>query len=285
MWVFETDSEGRLLWENSYDLAGCDLAFCGIQCNDGCFVVSGMTSSGFGGDLWLAKIGLDAPDLVLTVDPYGMPIVIPATGGSFEFNIEVVNNELEPVQFDLWTYATLPGGTQYGPILHRDGISLAAQWAIARSFTQNVPEYAPAGDYTYDTYIGFYPDEVWAEDHFDFSKGAVMTGGSPVVDWDCRETGHGEQTEALPHTTALHSAHPNPFNPITVASYKLQVASFVNLAVYDVSGRKVAELVNGWREAGTHEVTFDATALAAGVYFCRIEAGDFSAVRKLVLMK
>jgi len=59
----------------------------------------------------------------------------------------------------------------------------------------------------------------------------------------------------------------------------------VNLSVYDVSGRLVAELVNSMRDAGVHEVTFDASNLASGIYLYRIEAGDFSAVRKMVLMK
>jgi hypothetical protein len=47
----------------------------------------------------------------------------------------------------------------------------------------------------------------------------------------------------------------------------------------------IAELVNGMREAGIHEVTFDASQLASGLYFYRIEAGDFSAVEKMILMK
>ncbi|HDH58030.1 MAG TPA: T9SS type A sorting domain-containing protein, partial [Bacteroidetes bacterium] len=70
-----------------------------------------------------------------------------------------------------------------------------------------------------------------------------------------------------------------------VLSYKLQDASIVNLSVYDISGRKVAELVNGWRDAGVHKVTFDSSGLASGVYIYRIHAGDFSATGKMVLMK
>lgn len=285
MWVFETDPDGNLLWENSYDLAGCDLAFSGVQCNDGCFVVSGMTSSGFGGDLWLAKIGLDSPDLVLMVDPYGIPIIIPTTGGTFDFNIEVFNNEPGSVQFDLWTYATLPGGMQYGPIMQREGAVLSAGASASRDFTQNVPANAPEGDYTYDTYVGIYPDEVWDEDHFDFSKSAITAVGSAIAGWDCRETGHGEQTEAMPHTTALHSAHPDPFNPSTVISYQLSDVSFVNLSVYDVGGRKVAELVNGWKDAGVHEVMLDGSDLTSGVYLYRLETNEFLSSGKMVLMK
>ena len=80
-------------------------------------------------------------------------------------------------------------------------------------------------------------------------------------------------------------AYPNPFNPSTVISYQLTVNSNVNLAVYDLGGRQVAELVSGWRDAGYHEVTFDASGLTSGVYIYQIRAGEYSASGKLMLMK
>ncbi|TKJ37231.1 hypothetical protein CEE37_14050 [candidate division LCP-89 bacterium B3_LCP] len=79
--------------------------------------------------------------------------------------------------------------------------------------------------------------------------------------------------------------HPNPFNPSAVISFQLQDASLVKLTVYDISGRLVTELVNGWRDAGAHEVTFNGSELASGIYIYRIQAGDFSAAGKMVLMK
>ncbi|KPL07661.1 hypothetical protein AMJ86_03510 [bacterium SM23_57] len=57
MWAFKTDANGSLLWEVIYDLALCDFAWCGIQTSDNGYVLTGMTSSGFGGNLWLAKLG------------------------------------------------------------------------------------------------------------------------------------------------------------------------------------------------------------------------------------
>ncbi|TKJ42178.1 hypothetical protein CEE37_00435 [candidate division LCP-89 bacterium B3_LCP] len=86
------------------------------------------------------------------------------------------------------------------------------------------------------------------------------------------------------------AVNPNPFNPTTVLKYKLQDASFVNFRVYDISGHLVAELVNGWRDAGVHEVVFDPTGagalhLASGIYLYRLEADVFSACGKMVLVK
>ncbi len=84
---------------------------------------------------------------------------------------------------------------------------------------------------------------------------------------------------------ALRQNVPNPFNPVTQISFDLPVASRVSLVIYDVHGKRVAELVNGPKAAGTHTVPFSAEHLASGIYFYRLVAGDYTAVRKMVLMK
>jgi hypothetical protein len=88
-----------------------------------------------------------------------------------------------------------------------------------------------------------------------------------------------------PKTFALSQNYPNPFNPTTVVSYRLPVASSVRLAVYDLLGREAAMLVNERKASGTYTVTFDASGLASGVYFCRLSAGDFVETKALLLMK
>jgi hypothetical protein len=93
----------------------------------------------------------------------------------------------------------------------------------------------------------------------------------------------------------LEQNYPNPFNPITNIRFSIpvetghldqsrQVAPSL-LRVYDVLGREVATLVNEQLQPGTYTVQFDATNLSSGVYYYRLEAGSFSATRKLVLMK
>lgn len=84
---------------------------------------------------------------------------------------------------------------------------------------------------------------------------------------------------------AMLDAYPNPFNASTVIRYELREASLVNLEVYDITGRLVAILVKGWREAGTHEVIFDGSSLASGIYIYRLSASNFAASGKMVLMK
>jgi hypothetical protein len=84
---------------------------------------------------------------------------------------------------------------------------------------------------------------------------------------------------------SLKSPYPNPFNPATTLSFDLPDAGFVKLAVYDISGRLVADLVDGWRDSGAHEVTFDASNLASGTYLAKLDAGAFSTTQKIVLVK
>jgi len=96
-------------------------------------------------------------------------------------------------------------------------------------------------------------------------------------------------TDTSPHSvipqTMTLSAYPNPFNPEAVINYKLQTTSKVTLAVYDVTGRKVATLVNGYRSAGSHEVTFNGSGFASGIYLVKLQGSEESRIQKLVLLK
>jgi hypothetical protein len=93
------------------------------------------------------------------------------------------------------------------------------------------------------------------------------------------------KVETRPVTYALFQNYPNPFNPTTVISYQLPTTGKVSLKIYDLLGREVETLGNGQMEAGLHQVSFDASNLAIGIYFYRIEAGKFTATKKLVLLK
>lgn len=88
-----------------------------------------------------------------------------------------------------------------------------------------------------------------------------------------------------PRSFSLGAAYPNPFNSRTVIPFSLGAAVTVKLAVYDLSGRQVALLVNGRREAGAHSVAFDASRLTTGIYLYRLDAGSFSSIRKVIVVK
>jgi len=89
----------------------------------------------------------------------------------------------------------------------------------------------------------------------------------------------------VPVQSMLAQNYPNPFNPSTTIRYGVAEKGHVSLAVYTTLGEKVAELVNGEREAGYYDVKFDARHLAAGVYFYRLVVGNFVQTNKLLLVK
>ncbi len=88
-----------------------------------------------------------------------------------------------------------------------------------------------------------------------------------------------------PATSSLFQNYPNPFNPSTTIQYAMPIRSHITLTVYNTLGQIVKELVNGEVEAGYHEVKFDASGLASGVYLYRMQAGSFVETRKLILLR
>ncbi|MFH1008873.1 MAG: T9SS type A sorting domain-containing protein, partial [Candidatus Latescibacterota bacterium] len=94
-----------------------------------------------------------------------------------------------------------------------------------------------------------------------------------------------EDAKTLPETFSLRQNAPNPFNPTTEIRYQLPEASHVELAVYDMRGRKVQVLVDRFVKAGYRSVMWEAEEVASGLYFVRMEAGEFVAVRKMVVVR
>jgi len=89
----------------------------------------------------------------------------------------------------------------------------------------------------------------------------------------------------VPLRFLLDQNYPNPFNPSTTIKYELPKSSMVRLSVYDMLGREVSVLVNDRKDAGVHEVKFDGSNLASGVYFHRVQAGDFISTKKMLALK
>jgi hypothetical protein len=132
-------------------------------------------------------------------------------------------------------------------------------------------------------------------------SGRVLRADAIRFQWVAELGATGVTEEAgLPNTTALLGNYPNPFNPATTIGYNVGAVSSlpraesrgqqtavsrVRLAVYDLLGREVAVLVNGQKEPGNYSVVWDASGLSSGIYLCRMSAGEYIGIKKLVLLK
>ncbi len=226
-----------------------------------------------------------APNLSITLTPVNPPILIPAGGGSFAFEARIDNNLPLPVSFDGWTEVTLPNGGLYSPLVLRQGLTLPANGFATRVITQTVPGSAPPGSYLYIGNTGAYQGLVVSFDSFPFTKLGGDASPNHHQGWACCGWFDEDEFSILNSQFLILSSSPNPFNASTALSYELQAASQVKLVVYDIVGREVSVLVDGYSCAGTHQAVWDATGMASGIYFCALEAEDFKAVKKLILLK
>ncbi len=108
-----------------------------------------------------------------------------------------------------------------------------------------------------------------------------------AVIFECDETDISDRANAagVPSEFALIGNYPNPFNDQTIIEYALPEVSYVVIKVYDVLGRKVGTLVDGEKPAGCHKITWNANGKSTGIYFYKIEAGEFTETKKMVLLK
>jgi len=88
-----------------------------------------------------------------------------------------------------------------------------------------------------------------------------------------------------PYKFSLSQNYPNPFNPVTIIEYSIPKDEFVKLTVYDFTGRTISTLVNENKKAGKYNISFNGTGIATGVYFYKLQAGNYSVVNKMLLLK
>ena len=232
--------------------------------------------------------GTNVP-ITISLTPSGTPIQIPANGGNFDFNIEVSNTGTTIETVDIWTIATLPNGTEHGPIINTPGFILDPGFSENRDRIQEVPASAPSGNYTYDAYIGLYPGIILSEDHFELEKLETADGGQIINGWTSRGNefeSTDEPDEILNSQLLILNCSPNPFNNQTTISFNLPTAGDVSLKLYDITGREVAILDAGHKTIGMNNVIWNAEGVASGVYFVRLTVdGGQQLVKKVVLMK
>jgi hypothetical protein len=252
------DAGGNVVWTKQYGTpTGNEKAYCVVQTPDAGFLAGGVTSTGgilyklnpSGDTLWTRSLSLG---------PYDIRV---ATGGQYiiagQLNLDAALTLVDSLGTPIWTKTY--GGSQSEQARSAQQTSDGG-FVLAGSTTS----FGAGG-------ADFYVVKT------DSLGQAVSVG-----------TGHAP----TPVEARLEQNYPNPFNPVTVINYAIAggkeygVGSMeTKLVVYDLLGREVATLVNEEKAPGRYEVTFDASALASGVYIYRLNAAQYVECRKMVVMR
>ena len=219
--------------------------------------------------------------------PESTPVTIPANGGAFTFALSAAHQGDHSTAYDTWIKVVMPGGetidTLAGPL--RQWITTGD--STSRNLTQSIPGRASAGDYQYIVQTGHAQAISWDADTIFFEKLAVEDG-EWVEDWNLTEGWSDPSISVpIPDEITLASPYPNPFNNQTTIQFSLPTADNVLLKVFDVQGREVTTLVNGWMSSGRHDAIFNAQLLPSGVYFVRltVDSKQLTDVKKVMLVK
>lgn len=119
-------------------------------------------------------------------------------------------------------------------------------------------------------------------------KGTCIVSQPAIAELDMEivwKDGAAGNREEMPAVFGLLPSYPNPFNPSTTVQYSLAATGPVSLRVFDVTGREVAVLDEGIRQAGRHAIVWDASGIAGGVYFTRLTANEQTETRSMLLLK
>jgi hypothetical protein len=230
------------------------------------------------------EVPVEGLTMVIGLEPDDPPVVVPR-GGSFGFTGTVTNNTDEVQDVDIWTMAYVPGIGMYGPLKQFANLRFDPHQSRQAHFYQRVSNAAPISDeYLYCGYVGDYPsvtDSSWFP--FEVIAGALAKAGEPG--WVLTGSFLQGDLADLPSEFALMKNYPNPFNAQTVIDYQLPTTSDVKLEIYNLLGKKVATLVDGHQEAGYKSVTWDASEVSSGIYFYKLNAGEYTETMRMTLIK
>jgi len=328
IWIVKTDSLGDSVWSRTFGEIGLDRAYSAIQTSDGGYMLAGLAES-FGAiqyDMLLLKIDSQGDSLwcrtfggtfsesahqVIETSDGGYLLAGHCTSygaGFIDMWIVKTNSQGD----SLWsrTFGGIQSDWAYSVIETSDGgFLLAGQSESFGSggFDMWVGKTDSVGDSLRShTFGGIQLDEAYSliqnSDGEYLVAGYTSSFGAGGRDmWLVCVEGPGvavdpEFPPVHPSSFRLHPCHPNPFNPATVLTFDLPVASLVKLEVFDINGRNVgarraSPLLSGSEAtptmypSGTHNIAFDGSGLPSGIYLARLTAGDWQQTQKLILLK
>jgi len=210
-------------------------------------------------------------------------IIVMSFLGQNAWDVQAVN---EPVlvqpnttyRYSVWAKAGIPG-----PVVHFTvGDPTYTEWGrIEEIISDQWAEYSLEFTTPADADTGRVPIHFSASGNESYIEVPIYIDDLRIeqVSVDVEESGQN------PSEFILYQNYPNPFNPVTTIAFNLPVRSEVRLNLINLLGQMVKDITSGNLEAGRHEIKLDASDLSSGVYFYRLEAGEFISTRRLVLLK
>ncbi len=146
--------------------------------------------------------------------------------------------------------------------------------------------FRPSLGFAMTSFLNTTPNEPWILTITDTVGGdsGLLKAWCVIIRYD-NLIGVGGTSNEVPTQYSLSQNYPNPFNPSTTIEFALPKSENVKLRIYDILGKEVYSVINGKYDAGNHKVIFDMANFSSGIYFYKLEAGDFSATKKMMLIK
>ncbi|MCP4634766.1 MAG: T9SS type A sorting domain-containing protein [candidate division Zixibacteria bacterium] len=236
--------------------------------------------------------------------PSSPPIELSQNGGNFYFHGRIINNSDTVEVVDQWVRVKFPLGTIYEPIWetsHRIRMQ-PGDTLTCINLKQHIPGCIEFGDYEYTCFVGhvigyippYHIDDFERIDSSKFFFTVTYQSGLDQVDCDSGNfhlDGCFDQFETFNFISyEINQNYPNPFNAQTEIEYLLRSPANVKLDVYDILGRRIKTLVDGFNTEGPHRVLWDGKnangeSVASGIYFYRLSGDDFSVSKRMSLIK
>ena len=182
------------------------------------------------------------------------------------------------LQDSLGNYCYIGSQSQYIPL---DGTSVTLTWNISAAIRSVVKTF----NRVYLAFCGQTNDSCYMRLNVPLEDLVSVIGSvETVLDFNFNATAVANKNQ-IPEKFALLQNYPNPFNPSTVIKYSVPTSTQVSLKVYDLTGKEVGELVNDYKTAGNYEAKFNASRLSSGMYMYRLQAGNYTESKKMLLVK
>jgi hypothetical protein len=314
IYLAKTNSDGDTIWSRTYGGTNPERPWDVRETSDGGFIVLGWTESyGLGNsDIYAIKTNADGDTLWTRTygssgADEGRSLVLKEDGGfvlAGKIYDSATNSDIAIINADA------NGDTIWTRIFPDEETEIANSIEATSDGNYILTGMIFGPDYMYSAFImkiDAQGDSLWSRHIYDSgqnlylrsivqtSDGGYVAAGYHQVPGNYNDvflvklapdiTGIDEEVAVLPDKISLHQNYPNPFNAKTSISFELSRPGDITLTIYDLLGRKISVLTDGFYNAGSYCLTFDGSGLTSGVYFCRIAAGDKYETRTMVLLK